>query len=106
MPSEEDLFEAYALPSRAATRLRMNFVQSADGAATLDGRSGPLGGDTDRRLMQVLRTMADVVLVGAGTVRIEGYGSVEVSEADRAWRRANGLEPQPAFAVVSRTLRL
>ena len=76
MPTRSDLFDAYALRGRDGTRVRMNFVSSADGAVTLDGRSGALGGDTDRELMQVLRAMADVVLVGAGTVRAEGYGGL------------------------------
>lgn len=106
MPTRDELFPAYEPPNRAGTRVRMNFVQSADGSATLEERSGPLGGETDRALMQVLRTMADVVVVGAGTVRAEGYGSVDVSDADSERRRAAGLDPQPAFAVVSRSLRL
>ena len=42
--------------------------------------------------MQVLRTMADVVLVGAGTVRAEGYGGLQVDDEDVAWRRAHGLD--------------
>src|SRR4051794_14799293 len=106
MPTREELFAAYALPDRARTRVRINFVSSADGAATLHERSGPLGGETDRALMQVLRAMADVVLVGAGTVRVEGYAGVGVSRADSAWRRDRGLAPQPALAVVSRALAL
>ena len=106
MPTRDELFAAYAISDRGRTRVRMNFVSSADGAATLHERSGPLGGDTDRALMQVLRTMADVVLVGAGTVRVEGYAGVEVSRADSAWRRDHGLAPQPALAVVSRALGL
>jgi riboflavin-specific deaminase-like protein len=84
----------------------MNFVSSADGAVTLEGRSGALGGDTDRELMQVLRAMADVVLVGAGTVRAEGYGGLQVDQDEVAWRRARGLADQPALAVVSGGLHL
>src|SRR6187431_748722 len=84
----------------------MNFVQSADGAATLGGRSGPLGGETDRALMQVLRTMADVIVVGAGTVRAEGYGGLAVSPAHSAWRTQHSLPAQPALAVVSGRLDL
>src|SRR6478609_1823042 len=106
MPSQADLFEAYALPSRTEIRVRINFVESADGAATLDGRSGALGGATDRTLMQVLRTMADVIVVGAGTVRAEGYGGVTVSAEHSAWRTHRGLPAQPALAVVSRHLDL
>ena len=59
----------------------MNFVMSLDGAVTLEGRSGGLGDESDRLAMQVLRTLADVVLVGAGTVRVEGYGGLRVDEA-------------------------
>lgn len=106
VPSREELFAAYALADRERRRVRMNFVSSADGAVTLGGRSGALGGATDRRLMQVLRAMADVVLVGAGTVRAEGYGGVPVAAADVAWRREHGLEEQPGLAVVSGALHL
>lgn len=106
MPTRDDLFAAYALTDRRTTRVRMNFVQSADGAATLDGRSGPLGGDTDRAVMRVLRAMADVVVVGAGTVRVEEYGGLGGGEQDAAWRRAHGLSDAPRPVVVSRSLRL
>ena len=106
MPTRSDLFDAYALRGRDGTRVRMNFVSSADGAVTLGGRSGALGGDTDRELMQVLRAMADVVLVGAGTVRAEGYGGLKVDREDVEWRRGRGLDDQPALAVVSGGLHL
>lgn len=106
MPTRTELFDAYALAAPEGPHVRMNFVESADGAVTLGGRSGDLGGATDRELMQVLRAMADVVLVGAGTVRIEGYGGIRVSDDDVAWRRTHGLDDQPALAVVSRRLDL
>ena len=106
MPARSELFDAYALPDRTRTRVRMNFVSSADGAVTLGGRSGALGGATDRALMQVLRTMADVVLVGAGTVRAEGYGGLRVGGDDVEWRRARGLDDQPVLAVVTGALHL
>jgi len=106
MPTRAELFDAYALPDRDRKRVRMNFVESADGAVTLGGRSGALGGETDRALMGVLRAMADVVVVGAGTVRAEGYGGVAVGADDVAWRRERGLEDQPGLAVVSRSLDL
>jgi riboflavin biosynthesis pyrimidine reductase len=106
MPSRSELFDAYALRGGDGTRVRMNFVSSADGAVTLGGRSGALGGPTDRALMQVLRAMADVVLVGAGTVRAEGYGGVRVAADDVQWRRERGLDEQPALAVVSGGLHL
>ncbi len=70
------------------------------------GRSGGLGDASDRAAMQVLRTLADVVVVGAGTVRVEGYGGLRVDEADAAWRRSRGLPEQPRVAVVSSRLGL
>ena len=82
-------------PTARRPRVRMNFVASADGAATLDGRSGPLGGESDRDLMQVLRAMADVVLVGAGTVRAEGYGGVRSPKRTARGAAEAGLSPQP-----------
>ncbi|WP_353816397.1 pyrimidine reductase family protein [Agromyces sp. SYSU T00266] len=85
---------------------RVNMVESLDGAATIGGRSGGLGDAEDQRLMSVLRSHADVVLVGSGTVRAEGYGGAAVVEADAAWRAARGREPQPRFAVVSSRLDL
>lgn len=89
MISADDMRRAYALQDRSTPRVRMNFVASADGAVTLDGRSGTLGGPADRALMQVLRDMTDVVLVGAGTVRAEGYAGVT-----------------PRLAIVSARLQL
>lgn len=106
MLDRDDLFSAYTLPDRASTRVRMNFVTSIDGAATIDGRSGGLGDEDDQAIMGVLRVLADVLVVGAGTVRAEGYGGVRVSDADAARRRDEGMAEQPAVAVVSRALDL
>ncbi|MEL4317421.1 dihydrofolate reductase family protein [Leifsonia sp. YIM 134122] len=76
MLEHDELAAAYALERRETPQVRMNFVVSLDGAATLDGRSGGLGDAEDQRVMSVLREAADVLLVGAGTVRAEGYGGV------------------------------
>lgn len=88
------------------TFCRVNMIASVDGAATLGGRSGALGDHEDQRLMSVLRSHADVVLVGSGTVEAEGYGGAAVVRADATWRRARGREPQPRFAIVSSRLGL
>ncbi|MGB3375576.1 MAG: pyrimidine reductase family protein [Microbacterium sp.] len=88
------------------TWLRMNFIASLDGAATQDGRSGGLGDPADRRMFDLLRREADVVLLGAGTARIEGYGGMRLSDEEAAWRTDAGLAPQPTFALVSRSLEL
>lgn len=77
--------------------VRVNFVASLDGAATRDERSGGLGGAADRRYFELLRRVADVVVVGAGTVRTEGYGPLVVSNPRRG---------QPVFAIVTSSLEL
>ena len=58
--------------------VRLNMISSVDGATALDGVSGDLGGSADRRVFVVLRSLADIVLVAAGTVRAENYGPATV----------------------------
>ena len=86
--------------------LRVNFVSSVDGAATHDGRSGGLSGAADKRHFELLRRVCDVVMVGAGTVRDEGYGPMRVSAASERWRVEHGMPPHPVFAIVSARLDL
>lgn len=100
------LLERYALPDRSTPRVRLNFVASLDGAATLDGVSGGLGTPADRAVFDTLRALTDVILVGAGTVRAEGYGGPLLSAEDAAWRLSQGLAPQPPLAIVSGRLDL
>ena len=102
--TDDDLVAAYAVPP--GEHLRVNFVSSADGAVTLDGASGGLGGPGDRRVFQLLRDLADVILVAAGTVRNEGYGYPRLPPERRARRLAAGRQEWPTFAVVSRRLDL
>lgn len=66
-----DLAERYR---HAPGVVRANMVMSIDGSTTIDGRVGPLTGAADQRVLTTLRELADVVVVGAGTVRAEGYG--------------------------------
>ncbi|MFU0804318.1 MAG: Pyrimidine reductase family protein [Pseudoclavibacter caeni] len=86
--------------------VRTNMVTTIDGAVTRGGVSGPLGGPADHRLFDLLRRLADVVLIGAGTVRREGYGALRLDPTVAAWRSARGLAAQPAFAIVSGAARL
>lgn len=92
-----------AYPRADRPLLRVNMITSLDGAATLEGRSGALGGPADQDLMKRLRMQADVVVVGAGTIRVEGYGATLVDAEAQAWRVAHGLSPHPRFAVVTRS---
>lgn len=81
--------------------VRVNMIASLDGAAFFDGVAAPLSDPTDQNLLLTLRGYADVILVGAGTVRAEGYGPVRLSEAQLAERR--GAESLPRIAVVTHT---
>ncbi|HEU5025863.1 MAG TPA: pyrimidine reductase family protein [Spirillospora sp.] len=105
-PSSEpvDLAERYAYPPGEGTWLRANMVASLDGAAQRDERSGGLGNAADQELFLLLRGLADTVIVGAQTVRAEGYGPVKPRESWGAVR--DGRPPVPPLAVVSRTLDL
>jgi riboflavin biosynthesis pyrimidine reductase len=87
--------------------LRANMVASLDGAATVDGRSGGLSNESDQQVFALLRAHADVILVGAGTARAEGYAPVRPeSEGLRwAWLR-DGRPPSPPIVVVTRALDL
>jgi len=104
--TDDELLERYAVPTSARSWVRFNFIVGADGAATLAGRSGGLGNAADRRMLHLLRLPADVVLVGAGTVRAEGYGGELLDDAGRGWRSAHGRAPRPVVAVVSGSLDL
>ena len=103
---DDELIGCYAIDDRSRPSLRLNFVASIDGAATHAGVSGGLSGEADKRVFDILRRLCDVVLIGAGTLRVEGYGPMRLDAASVRWRRANGLVEQPVFAIVSGTLRL
>lgn len=103
---DADIHSSYARDWLEPGGVRMNFVCSADGAATDDGLSRGLQTPGDNRVFAALRDLADVVLVGAGTVRAEGYGRITLSERRRGVRREHGLSEDLPIAVVSRALRL
>lgn len=101
--SIDELVDLYTMDGPT---VRLTFVSSADGAATLRGRSGGLGSPADRRILALLRDLCDVVLVGAGTARAEGYGPPPTTPGRQARRKALGLSPAPRLAVVSDRLDL
>jgi riboflavin biosynthesis pyrimidine reductase len=80
-----------------------NMVASLDGHATLAGRSGPLGDEIDRAIFHGLRTQADAVLAGTGTLRAERYGRMVRDPANRARREREGLAPDPLAVVITRS---
>ena len=81
-----------------------HMVAGLDGTAAVGGRVGALSTAPDQTLFRRMRQIADVVVVGAETVRREGYGAVRLSEEAQAQRLRHGLSPVPPLAVVSRSL--
>ena len=99
--TRDELTRLYAYPDVTRPWLRINFVASIDGAIAVDGSSGGLGTPADKSVFGLLRQLADVVVVGAGTARAENYGGVRTSAAARDRRITGGLAPVPPVAVVS-----
>jgi riboflavin-specific deaminase-like protein len=103
---DEALLARYSVADRSAPHVRVNFISSIDGASSSGGLSGALGVPADKRVFDLLRRLCDVVLVGAGTVRAEGYGPMVMDSEQVAWRRNAGLADHPVFAIVSGRLDL
>ncbi len=92
-------FEAHAHAERPY--LVTNFALTLDGQATLAGRSGAIGSDTDTAMLVGLRTCVDAVMIGAGTMRTERYGRPVSDPAKRARRERRGLPHDPLMCIVS-----
>lgn len=106
-PVDDDgLYGLYAYPADVAQWVRGNMISSLDGGAATDGTSGGLGGSGDRRLFNVLRELADVIVVGAGTARTENYSGAQMTVAQRRNRQHRGQTEIPPIALVTRSGRL
>ncbi len=109
--SASEIVEELGLWTRVHTtperpRVMLNMVSTADGRASVGGRSGPIGGRADRELFHALRLPVDAVLAGAGTIRAERYGRIIPEQARRALRTERGLSEEPLACIVSRSLLL
>ena len=107
--SPEELASGLRLKDKAPPDrpyLALNMVSSLDGKATIDWRTKGLSTELDRQLFHHLRTQADAVMVGAGTVRIERYGRMAKSDELRDKREGEGLARDPLAVVVSARLDL
>jgi riboflavin-specific deaminase-like protein len=101
-----DLLAGLDLASRASNERPhtiVNFVSSVDGRVAFQGRSGPLGDQTDRAIFHGLREQADAVLAGTGTLRTERYGRLAPDPERRARRVRAGRDPEPLACVVTRS---
>jgi riboflavin-specific deaminase-like protein len=95
-----DPYVRYSADDRTAPAVErpwvlVNMIATVDGATAVDGRSGGLGGPADKLVFGAVRAVADVILVGAGTVRAESYGPPRTSP---------GLDVPPRLAIVTRSL--
>jgi 5-amino-6-(5-phosphoribosylamino)uracil reductase len=108
--SLDELADAYAYPDPAPGEprpwLRANMVSTLDGAGQHEGRSQPISTAADMRIFGMLRGLADVVVVGAETVRQEGYRPARARAELAGRREAAGQTPVPAIAVVTAGLDL
>jgi len=107
---DRDVESAYAdvATSRVEGRpyVVVNMVSSADGAISFEGRTKDLSSEADRFVFHYLRSLVDVILVGAQTVRAEHYGPPRISDERQAERMARGQAAVPRIAVVSASLDL
>lgn len=99
---ENRLTDFYAYPDDLRSCwVRGNMIATLDGGATDDGKAGGLAGPGDRAVFALMREQADVVLVGAGTVRIEDYSGAQLRPAQRSARQRRGQAEVPPIAVVT-----
>lgn len=100
-PDDDDRLAAHYAEARLPW-VRANMIATLDGAATgADGRSGSINGAADHRVFEALRAWADVILVGAGTVRAERYRAPRSPARLVGARRDRGQEDHPVLAIVT-----
>ncbi|WBQ07250.1 pyrimidine reductase family protein [Kribbella sp. CA-293567] len=104
--TDDEVIAAYQVEDRSRPHLRSNFVSTVDGAVEIDGQSKLMSSPADQEVFGKLRMLSDVVLVGAGTVRAEGYNPLRLGAERRTWRQALGLPENPTLAIVSSRLEL
>ncbi|MXW41833.1 MAG: pyrimidine reductase family protein [Acidimicrobiia bacterium] len=108
--SDVDPLEIYAADSRMpkADRpwLMLNMITSVDGATDVVGTSGGLSGPGDKAVFAAIRSVADIILIGAETLRSENYGPPEINSAALAHRANRNQQPKPRLAIVSGSLDL
>lgn len=99
-------FDPAAAAPTGRPHVYTNFALTVDGRATIDGRSGTIGSAADTALLVGLRMRADAVMIGAGTLRAEGYGRLIRDPDKRAQRERDGLAPEPLPVIVSERLAI
>ena len=100
---DSDLVELYRYPAPEGRGwVRSNFVMSLDGSVQgPDGRSGSINTESDHHIFALQRALADAVLVGATTVRFEGYRAIDLEPWQLQVREQEGLAPYPMLVIIS-----
>lgn len=93
-------------PGERRPYLACSFISTLDGRATVSGRTEKLGFQTDARALMRLRTFADAVMIGAGTMRVERYDRMLPVPRLRGYREQIGLSPDPLTVLITRTMDL
>jgi 2,5-diamino-6-(ribosylamino)-4(3H)-pyrimidinone 5'-phosphate reductase len=100
-----DGYRPWEEPPAGRPRVALNFASTLDGRATIEGRSGEIGSDTDTAMLVALRRRFDAVMIGAGTMREEKYGRIIGEEDARRHRMQLGL-PGDLLVVIIGSLDL
>jgi riboflavin-specific deaminase-like protein len=95
-----DAYRPWDEPPADRPYLALNFAATLDGRASIDGRSGAIGSDTDTAMLVGLRQRFDAVMIGAGTMRVERYGRIISDPAQREAREERGLPADPLMVIV------
>jgi riboflavin biosynthesis pyrimidine reductase len=95
-----DTYRPWDDPPAGRPRVALNFAATLDGRASIEGRSGPIGSDTDTAMLVGLRQRFDAVMIGAGTMRVEQYSRIITDPEKRARREALGLPGDPLMVIV------
>jgi riboflavin-specific deaminase-like protein len=101
-----DSYRPWERPPSERPLVATNFAVTVDGRATIDGRSGPIGSETDTEMLTRLRTRFDAVMIGAGTMRVERYGRIVADQGESERRERLGLPHDPLMVLVSGRLDL
>lgn len=106
--TDDAVLTAYGplVPPAGRPAVRVNFVASLDGASAVAGHSAGLSSPADQRLLTLLRVECDALMVGAGTLRQERYGSVRMASEQQRQRQDRGRHPHPVLVIVSARLEL
>lgn len=87
--------------SLTAPYVRINFITSLNGKVAIEGRTAGFESKADQIVFGRLRRLADVILVGAGTVRADSYRGARSWEALRAKRLERGQTEAAPIAIVT-----